>query len=210
MFKSHKSKILLVVLIIYLVGAIGHAISDVKPIFLMLTPYNLILTLAVYFWLIKPLKIKTILIAFVVFLIGFFVEVVGVKTGLLFGSYNYGVTLGWKFLDVPIVIGFNWVLLSFTSNSITNRYIKNNYVSALLAANLMVGLDYLIEPIAIKLDYWSWEDGIIPIQNFMMWLITAFVIQLILNYSKLKLSFKVGLAMFTIQILFFLLLNFLI
>lgn len=210
MFRSQVNKVLIVLFIIYLVGAIGHLISDVKPLFFILTPYNLIGTTLVLFYLNRPLRAKVYFISLVVFLVGFFIEVIGVKTGLLFGQYEYGATLGWKFLNVPIVIGLNWVLLSFTSNVIGRRYFKNIIVAALLSALLMVGLDLLIEPIAINLDYWSWENDLIPIQNYVMWFTTAFVIQLIINLSKVQLNFKVGLVMFLIQVMFFGILNLLL
>lgn len=210
MFRSQVNKVLIVLFIIYLVGAIGHLISDVKPLFFILTPYNLIGTTLVLFYLNRPLRAKVYFISLVVFLVGFFIEVIGVKTGLLFGQYEYGATLGWKFLNVPIVIGLNWVLLSFTSNVIGRRYFKNIIVAALLSALLMVGLDLLIEPIAINLDYWSWENDLIPIQNYVMWFTTAFVIQLIINLSKVQFNFKVGLVMFLIQVMFFGILNLLL
>lgn len=210
MFRSQVNKVLIVLFIIYLVGAIGHLISDVKPLFFILTPYNLIGTTLVLFYLNRPLRAKVYFISLVVFLVGFFIEVIGVKTGLLFGQYEYGATLGWKFLNVPIVIGLNWVLLSFTSNVIGRRYFKNIMVAALLSALLMVGLDLLIEPIAINLDYWSWENDLIPIQNYVMWFTTAFVIQLIINLSKVQFNFKVGLVMFLIQVMFFGILNLLL
>jgi len=210
MFKSNVNKVLVLLFIIYLVGAIGHLIPSLKPLFFILTPYNLIITTLLLFYLNRPLGIKFFLLSFIVFFIGFFTEVIGVKTGLLFGQYVYGETLGWKVLDVPIVIGLNWVLLSFTSNIVSRRYVKNIILSALLSASFMVLLDVLIEPIAVSLDYWSWENDIIPIQNYVMWFTTAFVIQLIINYSKLQLSFKVGVVMFLIQVIFFGILNLLL
>ncbi len=207
MFKSFTNKVLGVTFIIYFVGVIGHLIPDLKPLFYMLTPYNLIFTILICFWLNRPLQTKTITVAIAVFLIGFFIEVIGVKTGVLFGVYEYGSTLGWKVLDVPVVIGLNWVLLSFTSSAIASRYFKNLYLISIIAAILMVGLDYLIEPIAIKLDYWSWENDVIPFQNFAMWFLTALVIQVLINFSKLKLNSKVGLTIFLCQVMFFTLLN---
>ena len=35
-------------------------------------------------------------------LIGFVIEVIGVKTGYVFGSYSYGDSLGFKILEVPV------------------------------------------------------------------------------------------------------------
>jgi putative membrane protein len=38
---------------------------------------------------------------------GFFIEAIGVNTGLIFGNYVYKTTLGWKFLETPLIIGVN-------------------------------------------------------------------------------------------------------
>jgi putative membrane protein len=43
---------------------------------------------------------------------GFFIEAIGVNTGLIFGNYVYKTTLGWKFLETPLIIGVNWILLT--------------------------------------------------------------------------------------------------
>jgi uncharacterized membrane protein len=43
-----------------------------------------------------------------------------------------------------------------------------------MAALLMVALDVLIEPVAVALDFWQWENAVIPIQNFVMWFANGF------------------------------------
>jgi putative membrane protein len=51
-------------------------------------------------------------------------EVVGVKTGLIFGEYKYGSTLGIKLFEVPLIIGFNWVFVILGSISISRLITK--------------------------------------------------------------------------------------
>ncbi|MBK7882949.1 MAG: carotenoid biosynthesis protein [Chitinophagaceae bacterium] len=43
--------------------------------------------------------------------IGIAVEIIGVKTGFLFGNYSYGIVLGPKIQSVPILIGINWFII---------------------------------------------------------------------------------------------------
>lgn len=200
-------KIAAVVMIcIYTVGAVGHLNKDLLPLFLWLTPFNLVLTLMLYLGL-NSLKPKDIIVLLIVFFIGFFVEVLGVKTGLLFGEYSYGKTLGYKSFDVPLVIGLNWVLLNLAGFGVVNKWFKSVYLKSMIASIMIVLLDVLIEPVAISLDYWSWLNDEIPLQNYLMWFLVSFVIQLIINKSKIKIDFKSSLLMFVLQLLFFVILN---
>lgn len=75
-------------------------------------------------------------------LVGFAVEWIGIHTGLLFGDYSYGENLGIKFLDVPFVIGFNWGLVTISAAALANRISKNKKWTPLIAAILMVALDF--------------------------------------------------------------------
>jgi putative membrane protein len=40
----------------------------------------------------------------------------------------------------------------------------------------MTALDYFVEPVAMALGFWHWENDVIPLQNYMMWFITSLVI----------------------------------
>ena len=73
---------------------------------------------------------------------------------------------------------------------------------------LMVGLDFLIEPVAISLDFWSWEYDIIPLQNYIGWFVIAFILQLIfLNVLDKAEKNIVAVSLFGWQIMFFGVLN---
>ena len=47
--------------------------------------------------------------------------------------------------------------------------------TAFLTALLMVCFDLLMEPAAIKLDYWTWISGHIPLQNYLVWFGLGFI-----------------------------------
>ena len=143
----------------------------------------------------------------IIFSIGFWVEVIGVKTGALFGVYEYGETLGFKLFEVPLLIGVNWFLLAVSSFEIVSYIVKNKYVIIALSASLMVLLDFLIEPVAIQLDFWSWQNGIIPVQNYLMWWIVSVVMQFIIYSKKMVFNTSICVAIFLSQILFFTILN---
>lgn len=193
--------------IFHLVGIFGLSHTQWQPFFLSLTPFNLLLTLGIFFFANSNIDKKMILSFLITFIIGYGVEVAGVHTGVLFGIYHYGSALGIKLLDVPLLIGVNWFLLAIASRGIVEKISKKRYVHIVLAALLMVFLDILIEPVAIQLDFWSWENNIIPMQNFVMWFLTAFIIQLILSKLMPHLNIVICLGVYITQLFFFGILN---
>jgi putative membrane protein len=68
-------------------------------------------------------------------------------------------------------------------------------------------LDSLIEPIAMKFDYWQWADNTIPAQNYIAWWGLSFIFLLI--FSKLHFNKQnfVAAILLQVQFLFFILLN---
>jgi putative membrane protein len=113
-------------------------------------------------------------------------EIIGVKTGYLFGDYYYGANLGSKFMGVPFVIGCNWAILSISSGNLIHKLKTSIYLKTLLASLLMVLLDFMIEPIAMELDYWQWKNGEIPVYNYICWFVLSLPLSFL--YFKLKLS----------------------
>ncbi|MBC8053959.1 MAG: carotenoid biosynthesis protein [Sphingobacteriaceae bacterium] len=135
---------------------------------------------------------------------GFVVELLGVNTGAIFGEYKYGSTLGAKFADIPLIIGVNWILVIYSTGVFMKEFqIKNHIIRALIGAFLITSLDILIEPVAIRYDYWSWKDFEIPFQNYVGWFIFSF---LMLRFFFLMKFRKVNLAatvLFIVQFIFF-------
>lgn len=112
-----------------------------------------------------------------VFLLGYTIEVVGIKTGFPFGSYYYGEALGFKVFDVPLIIGVNWFMLVMGAGYIVNKWIKPQWLRVVLASLIMVAVDYPIEQMASTLDYWHWQNDDIPAQNFVGWFVIAVIMQ---------------------------------
>ena len=87
--------------------------------------------------------------AILAFTLGMLVEILGVNYGLIFGSYSYGENLGVKILGVPVLIGANWVMLSFITGAMGDALFRNNkLLAAISGAVLMVLIDLVIEPVA--------------------------------------------------------------
>jgi putative membrane protein len=148
--------------------------------FISKTPMNLILGISLLYWNFPPKNgLQSWTIWLIVYLIGMTVELIGVNTGLLFGKYHYGENLGIKIVGVPLLIGINWVVLTFLTASLSKRYIQNKWLAILTGTILMVGLDFFIEPIAPIFDFWHWDLGYAPLRNFIDWFIVSFILQMI-------------------------------
>ncbi len=174
-----------------------------KDWFLSKTPLNLIL---INFLLIVILQINDkskLLIFSSVFAIGFVVERIGVHTGVLFGSYNYGENLGLKLDGIPLLIGMNWAMLVFVTGSISNQLKINKYAKIILASSLMVFLDLFMEQNASYFDFWHFQDGVVPLKNYFTWFIVAVIMQALFQSKFSKLTSYFSGHLYASQMAFF-------
>jgi putative membrane protein len=141
------------------------------------------------------------------FFTGMLAEWIGVHTGLLFGDYKYGPVLGPKVFAVPVIIGINWAMLSIVSAAMLKKLKLNFYLEVILAAILMVFLDFLMEPVAIKLHFWNWKNNQIPLCNYVCWLLVSLLIQIAYRKWRLNEANNVAIALFFYIIAFFSILN---
>ena len=194
--------IIILLFILHLVGGVALSINSVKPIFLALTPFNLLLTFGLLIFGNNDFSFKFLKILSILFMIGFFIEVFGVCSGLLFGEYHYGKTLGFQLLGVPLIIGVNWIILVVSSFAVSSYFVSNSILKVVLSSFIMVLLDFMIEPVAIRLDFWHWQSGIIPLRNYLMWFLVA-VLMWILVFNQFKFNLKLGFGLLISQVLFF-------
>ncbi|MFW6208239.1 MAG: carotenoid biosynthesis protein [Spirochaetota bacterium] len=167
---------LLIIADFYLVGLIFHAIPVTLPYMLMFTPLVLLVfgVLGVY-PLIQERRQRIWIWAAVTYLITLSLEIIGVHTGKVFGAYYYGDVLGLKLADVPLVIGFNWVIVVLGAARFSERITGSPLLTALLVGGICVVYDFALEPVAIGLNYWQWTAGHIPLQNYAAWFLIAAV-----------------------------------
>lgn len=203
---------IIILSIVYLVGIIGYATPQLQPLFMKLAPANLIFTLIMLFWFDKKFNMNTLIALLIIGALGYLVEVLGVKTGLIFGQYQYGDALGYKVAGVPLIIGANWVLVVFSTLVVVKKYTRFDYslFTALLAGLICTTLDFFIESQAPRFDYWYWQNGNAPFQNYLAWFVIAslfaWALERMLNREKIrnKLAFHV----LFLQFAFFIVLKF--
>jgi putative membrane protein len=89
-----------------------------------------------------------------------------------------------------------------------SNYIKSSVlVKSLVGSFLMVLMDYIIEPVAIKLGFWTWYGAAIPITNYITWFFIAFLIQWMYHSQKNQ-NNPIATWLILSQVFFFLILRF--
>jgi putative membrane protein len=207
MFNITKPNNLIWVLsILHIVGIGGFAVCGFwNSWFTFLVPFHLIIT-ATALIVGNQHKSKSFSIRLaMVGIVGYLIEILGVKTGLIFGNYQYEGALGIKMANVPPLIGLNWILMIYSSITVLQQFrIKNTALVIVIGAICITLLDLLIEPVAIELNFWSWQNNIVPLQNYIGWFITALLLNAILVIGNSKNNKNaLALPIFLMQIAFF-------
>ena len=147
------------------------------------TYVNLLLMSIILFLNLKLESNYHILSILSIFLIGMITESLGVNYGLIFGDYEYGNNLGFKLFGVPYLIGVNWIILTVISANIASFLTKNRSVvlTIITGTLLMLAMDFVMEPIAPKLDMWRFKNLIVPPSNYVGWLFVGLFTQTLYN-----------------------------
>ena len=204
MFSKIKYYVTPILIILYTVGFVG--ISFFPELGLTsVSELNLIISFAL---ILLPAPIQDLWKKIgVIFLLGMSVEILGVATGYPFGIYHYGDSLGSKIFDVPVIIGVNWFTIAYISYHLAKSFIGNTSLRILISTLFMLVLDMLLEPIAPKLGYWYWENGVIPTLNFVSWYLVGLACVYIIDLNNQETVNRSARNLFFIQFVFFVLLN---
>lgn len=188
----------------YLVGAIGFILPYTHSLFVKLTFFMILLTNIGLFIFHQTDNLKRDVLVFgAIYLLGFLIEVIGVKTGAVFGNYRYGDALGLKLLETPLIIGLNWLFLSYVATSIVDNCKLNTLSKIIISSGLILAYDVIVEQVAEKLDFWCWEDSVTPIRNYFAWFIISLMFNSIIKIFKVSTNNPIAKNIFLIQFLFF-------
>ena len=198
----HKPQLLIGILILfYTVGILLFLIGETRTLFNTLTPWSLILSFFAVLVFQKEMSGKLGIAFAAVFISTLIIEIIGVNTGVLFGSYVYGNALGTMIFDTPILIGLNWLILIYCSAAIVNHHFKNRITRIVVGAVLMVGYDVVLEYVAPVMNMWSWDTPYPGIRNFVMWFIVALSLHIVFQMLDLRIENKPARYLFLFQIL---------
>ncbi len=196
-----------------------------RSLFVQLTPLNMLLSMALLFWTQEARDRSFYLFFAVCFFTGILTEYSGVNYQLLFGYYVYGEALGPQVGHVPLIIGVNWFIMMMCCG-ITVRLLLNaawnrlrpkdqsprsdvGFWAIVIDGALLATLfDWLMEPVAVKLGFWTWLGGEgIPFKNYWSWfLVSAFLLYLFRRFPFPKTN-QFAVHLLLIQSLFFLILR---
>ena len=146
------------------------------------------------------------IITFVIisFFIGVFIEIIGTKTGLIFGGkyeFNLKLSPGPSISGIPLIIPLSWSGLTYMILNYCELVLGSSFYSLsnqnitllLLPSILMVLLDLILDPIAVDEKRWSWKKSGayygVPFLNFVGWLFTTFLILFI--FQLFQSDFKI-------------------
>jgi bisanhydrobacterioruberin hydratase len=171
------SKYIFVILpLMHLAGFLGAQFAVTEPLFRVLTPFHLLTCVVLLLMFHESWNAAAIFYCVFAFAAGFIIETIGVHTGMIFGSYRYGSTLGLKLFDVPLIIGANWLILTYCVGVLVNKINAPLLAKAACAAAIVTIIDVLIEPVAIRNDFWSWQGNVVPLQNYVAWYLIAWIL----------------------------------
>lgn len=213
-----------IALLIHSVGLLGMIWID-KYWFARMTPLNLLLMFFLISWTQPEKKISFFIFVAISFLVGMISEMLGVHTGLIFGNYTYGTIMGLQVASVPLIIGLNWFVVLYSAlaamhflmgrftqkTSQSNGYSANRPISIqhiFGGALLAVFFDWVMEPAAVGLGFWTWAgNGIIPVFNYLSWFFISSLLLYISRFINIKPDNIFAVHLFFIQLMFFLLLR---
>ena len=203
---STKFKFVFSIFLIWLfnISGIFGILSEDSEWFLEMTPLNLMLYLVFIVVNAEKLNVRFLYAFLIPFLIGFITEFLGVNYGLIFGTYEYGENLGYKVGGVPVMICVNWAVLTFITADISRYIHKNIWIRSFIGGLLMMLLDLAIEVSAPRFDFWEFEDEIVPIQNYVGWLVISFVAHLLFQRFEIKTNKQISVQIFIAISVFFL------
>lgn len=192
-----------------IVGAIWHITNLIPEIMSVLSSFTMILISIISIFIFIKKEVKNYIIVASIFIVSFLAEYLGVNTGILFGNYSYSDELLLQINNVPIAIGFAWISTLFTSYSITVKSkITGLFSIAGINAFLMTLFDYFLEPAAIKLNYWQWNNVKVPLFNYATWFLLSFIFSIItIKYIKRNEDISELKHLYISQIIYFILIN---
>lgn len=186
--------------VVHVAALIGIALGY-EDFFFPKSPFTLLYLLLVLVLFFKVNTVKTFLLFLAFMIIGIVVEWIGVHTGNLFGDYYYGKNFGPKIDGIPLLIGVNWALLTFTTHVIAKNIFKSFPAIVITGAVLMVGMDFFLEQICDLAGFWHFNGGA-GWFNYICWFIIAALLHAVSLFFKLDGNKFISYHLYGVQLFF--------
>ena len=199
-----QRKVELFFVIFFIVGFVGTITPLTRQLFIELFPLAVILSFSsILLFQLADYNIKTIMVLVLIGVLGFAIEVAGVSTHLIFGDYKYGSTLGIKLFNTPLLIGINWVMLSYSGSAITENFPVPVSMKIVFASLIMLIYDVFLEQLAPVLDMWHWDNRVVPVRNYIAWFLIALFLQTLIRFTGIKIQNSIASKIILMQVTFF-------
>ncbi|MDX6214638.1 MAG: hypothetical protein QOG99_222 [Frankiales bacterium] len=109
--------------------------------------------------------------------VSFAVEAVGVRSGIPFGSYEYGGGLGPSMLGVPVVVPLAWTMFAYPA-LVVGRILGRPVLSGAWA---LASWDLFLDPQMVDAGHWHFAGGGVPVSNYLGWALVALVLMTVLT-----------------------------
>lgn len=141
---------------------------------------------------------KTLRAAGLILVLSWAVEMIGSRTGNLFGTYSYTDALQPQILNVPLQVPLGWLMMlppswgvaQAISDRINLRWKFPVFVG--LSALAMTAWDLFLDPMMVTWGMWIWDNpgsyfGI-PWANYIGWLLVSALITTLIRPDKLPIA----------------------
>lgn len=124
----------------------------------------------------------------VVGVLGLGAEIVGVHTGIPFGTYRYANDLGPQVFGVPALVGAAWLMMAHPAVAVARRLTTSQWTRWVVAAIALASWDVFLDPQMVAAHHWRWAGsslhlpGVaqVPLSNFGGWLLVALILTALL------------------------------
>jgi putative membrane protein len=79
---------------------------------------------------------------------------------------------------------------------------ENVIVSSIVGGFLLTTLDFFLEQLVERLDFWYWTDSQVLIQNYISWFVIGFFLNMLYQTLELKTTSKIGAYMYILLLVF--------
>lgn len=180
----HHLRVAFVIIAVnHCIGLLGLNSTSYHALFDNISFINLLLSFILVMIFHRSFDSRFFIFCLFSFIVGMAAEIAGVNTGYVFGSYHYTPSFGWQIMGVPVIIGINWILLSYVCGVVVAGYFRRKVFRIIVAGILMVLIDLLLEHFAIRHHFWVWASSSPPLWNYISWLFISIIIQI--AYVKL-------------------------
>ena len=129
-------------------------------------------------WLVH--RWRAVVASGVVMTVSLAIEVIGSRSGVPFGDYDYGAALQPKAFGVPLLVAFAWAMITLVVHGMFAHTSLLAFGQVVIGAAAITAWDVFLDPQMVGEGYWSWSQpgpafrGI-PFVNYGGWFATAVV-----------------------------------